>query len=201
MWWFERNPNPEQFGGNAVQGIGSGFWFAAVTMTAVGYGDKHPKTMSGRVTAFILMFTGIILVSLFTATVTSILTVRQLENPVRGLADLKKAVVGTMPYTTSESFLKNNFISFQTYTTVEEGLVALQCGDIEAFVYDAPELRYRIKQRFQGQCEVLPQIYSQESYAIALVEDSPWRKSINQVLVQKIRQPEWQETLYHYLGR
>ena len=201
MWWFERKPNPDHFGGNAVQGIGSGFWFAAGTMTAVGYGDKHPKTLGGRVTAFILMFTGVILVSLFTAAITSILTVKQLENPVRGLQDLKKAVVGTMPYTTSASFLKNNSIAFQTYPSVDEGLAAVLHGDIKAFVYDAPELRYRIKQRFQGNLEVLPQTYSQEDYAIALVDDSPLRKSINQVLVQKIRQPEWQETLSHYLGR
>ena len=201
VWLFERKLNHEHFGGNAIQGIGSAFWFAAVTMTAVGYGDKHPKTFLGRLTALILMFTGVILVSIFTATITSLLTVKQLETSVHGIEDLKKALVGTMPYTTSESFLKNSLISFKTYTSVEEGLEALLNGEIEAFVYDAPELRYEIKQRFQGKLDVLPQTYSQENYAIALVENSPLWKGINQVLLQKIRQPEWQETLYHYLGR
>ena len=201
VWLFERKLNHEHFGGNAIQGIGSAFWFAAVTMTAVGYGDKHPKTFLGRLTALILMFTGVILVSIFTATITSLLTVKQLETSVHGIEDLKKALLGTMPYTTSESFLKNSLLSFRTYTSVEEGLEALLNGEIEAFVYDAPELRYEIKQRFQGKLEVLPQTYSQENYGIALVENSPLLKSINQVLLQKIRQPEWQETLYHYLGR
>ena len=201
VWLFERKLNQEHFGGNAIQGIGSGFWFAAVTMTAVGYGDKHPKTIGGRVTSLILMFTGVILVSLFTATITSILTVRQLEISVHGLEDLKKALVGTIAYTTSESLLKNNLILFKTYKSVEEGLEALINGEIKAFVYDAPELRYRIKRRFQGKLDVLPHTYSQENYGIALVENSPLRKSINQVLLQKIRQQEWQETLYHYLGR
>jgi polar amino acid transport system substrate-binding protein len=200
IWLFERKSNSEHFGGNAVQGIGSGFWFAAITMTAVGYGDKHPKTVLGRVTALILIFTGIILVSIFTATVTSILTVKQLEPSVRGLQDLKGALVGTIPYTTSESFLKINLISAQSYASVEEGLEALLKGDIKAFIYDAPELRYRIKQRFSGKLDVLHQTYSQESYGIALVEDSPLRKSINQVLLQKIRQKEWQDVLYRYLG-
>jgi polar amino acid transport system substrate-binding protein len=201
MWLFERKLNHEHFGGNAIQGIGSGFWFAAVTMTAVGYGDKHPKTIGGRVTSLILMFTGVILVSLFTATITSILTVKQLETSVHGIEDLKKALVGTISYTTSESLLKNSSISFKTYKSVEEGLEALIIGEIKAFVYDAPELRYRIKRRFQGKLDVLPQTYSQENYGIALVENSPLRKSINQVLLQKIRQQEWQETLYHYMGR
>ena len=163
VWWFERKINYEQFGGKAIQGIGSGFWFAAVTMTAVGYGDKHPKTIGGRISSLILMFTGVILISLFTATITSILTVNQLENSVQGIEDLKKALVGTMPYTTSESFLKNSLISFKTYNSVAEGLEALLLGEIKAFVYDAPELRYRIKQRFQGKLEsTSPYLFSRK---------------------------------------
>jgi len=201
VWLFERKLNPEHFGGNTIQGIGSGFWFSAVTMTTVGYGDKLPKTIGGRIVALIWIFSGIILVSIFIATITSMLTVNQLETSVRGIEDLKKALVGTMPYTTSESFLKNSLISFKTYKSIEEGLEALINGEIKAFVYDAPELRYRIKQRFQGKLDVLPHTYSQENYGIALVNDSPLRKSMNRVLLQKIRHQEWQETLNHYLGR
>ena len=201
VWLFERKLNPEHFGGNTIQGIGSGFWFSAVTMTTVGYGDKLPKTIGGRIVALIWIFSGIILVSIFIATITSMLTVNQLETSVRGLEDLKKALVGTMPYTTSESFLKNSLISFKTYKSIDEGLEALINGEIKAFVYDAPELRYRIRQRFQGKLDVLPHTYSQENYGIALVNDSPLRKSMNRVLLQKIRHQEWQETLNHYLGR
>lgn len=200
VWFFERNLNSEHFGGNTLEGIGSAFWFSAVTMTTVGYGDKHPKTTGGRIVSLIWMFIAVIVVSLFTATITSMLTVKQLKTSVRGLEDLKKNLLGTMPYTTSESFLKNSLISFKTYKSVEEGLEAVTQGEIKAFVYDAPELRYMIKQKFQGKLEVLPNTYSQENYGIALVNNSPLRKSINQVLLQKIRNQEWQETLYHYLG-
>jgi len=201
VWLFERKQNSDQFGGNTIQGIGSGFWFSAVTMSTVGYGDKHPKTMGGRIVSLIWMFTAIILVSFFTATITSMLTVKQLDTSVRGLADLKKALVGTMPYTTSESFLKHSLISVKTYKSVEAGLEALIRGEIKAFVYDAPELRYTITQQFQEKLEVLPNRYSQENYGIALVNNSPLRKSINRVLLQTIRHQEWQETLYRYLGR
>jgi polar amino acid transport system substrate-binding protein len=201
VWLFERKRNPEHFGGNTIQGIGSGFWFSAVTMATVGYGDKHPKTIGGRIVSLIWMFTAVILVSLFTAAITSILTVKQLETSVRGLEDLKKDEVGTMPYTTSESFLKSSLISFKTYKSVDGGLEALMNGEIKAFVYDAPELCYRIKQRFQGKVEVLRQTYSQENYGIALVNNSSLRKSINQVLLQTIRSQKWQKTLYRYMGR
>ncbi len=201
MYLFERKRNPEQFGGNTIQGVGSGFWFSAVTMTTVGYGDKLPKTLGGRIVSLIWMFTAVILVSLFTAMITSILTVNQLETSVHGLEDLKKELIGTMPHTTSESFLRSNLISFKTYKSVGEGLEAVTQGEIKAFVYDAPELRYMIEQNFRGKLEVLPKTYSQENYGIALVNNSPLRKRINQVLLQTIRSQEWQKTLYHYLGR
>ncbi len=200
VWLFERKHNFDHFGGGTIQGIGSGFWFSAVTMTTVGYGDKHPKTMGGRIVSLICMITGIILFSFFTATITSMLTVKQLDTSVRGLEDLKKALVGTMPYTTSETFLRNSLISFKTYKSIDEGLEALINGKIKAFIYDAPELRYRIEQQFQGKLEVIPNTYSQENYGIALVNNSPLLKSINRVLLQTIRHQEWQKTLYRYLG-
>ena len=200
IWRLERKINSAQFGGTSLEGIASGFWFSAVTMTTVGYGDKHPKTLGGRLVALVWMFASIILVSVFTATLTSLLTVKQLVPSIRGLEDLKKVMVGTLPYTTSEAFLQNQFISFKSYPSVIAGLDALERGEIKAFVYDIPALRYWVKQQFQGKIEVLPQSYSQENYGIALKDNCPWRKVINRVLLEKIRDQQWQGILYHYLG-
>jgi polar amino acid transport system substrate-binding protein len=200
IWLLERKKNKEHFGGSSVQGIASGVWFSAVTMTTVGYGDKHPKTSGGRLVALFWMFLSIILVSLFTATITSLLTVKQLMPSVRGLEDIKKVAVGTLPYTTSESFLQANRVSFTTYPSVAEGLEALNRGEIKAFVYDIPAQRYWIKQKFSGKLELLPHSYSQENYGIALKENCPLRKPINRLLLEKIRDQEWQGILYHYLG-
>ena len=88
VYLFERRRNREDFGGGVIKGLSNGIWWAAVTMTTVGYGDKVPKTPGGRAIAVVWMYTAIVIISIFTASVTSILTLSQLESNVRRPARL-----------------------------------------------------------------------------------------------------------------
>ncbi len=55
------------------------FWWAIVTMTTVGYGDYSPTTTSGRIFAIMIMFAGISLISLLTATISSIFVAKKIR--------------------------------------------------------------------------------------------------------------------------
>ena len=200
VWWFERKKNPQQFNGSAARGIGSGFWWSAVTMTTVGYGDKAPVTVGGRILGLIWMFSGIIIISTFTAAITSSLTVTQLQSVITGPEDLPKVTVGTISNTTSESYLKQTFIPFRSFESPKEGLAALKEGQVQALVYDAPILRYYINQRYLGTLEVLPYRLLRQEYGIALQQDSPLREQIDVLLLKKIRERAWQDKLSQYLG-
>jgi len=57
--------------GQTVQTLGDAFWWAVVTVTTVGYGDVSPRTGEGRLIAVALMFIGIAVISVFTATLAS----------------------------------------------------------------------------------------------------------------------------------
>ncbi|MEL1228454.1 MAG: ion channel [Candidatus Neomarinimicrobiota bacterium] len=75
------------FGGIVLQWLESGdiskgdnpFWWAIVTMTTVGYGDFSPETPEGRVFAVFIMFAGITLVSLLTASISSIFVAQKIR--------------------------------------------------------------------------------------------------------------------------
>ncbi len=63
------------------------FWWAIVTMTTVGYGDFAPETSEGRLIAIIIMFAGISLTALLTATVSSIFVAKRIRED-KGLESL-----------------------------------------------------------------------------------------------------------------
>jgi voltage-gated potassium channel len=51
--------------------IGRGLWWAAQTVTTVGYGDVVPQSVGGRALAVLVMATGIAFLSVFTALITA----------------------------------------------------------------------------------------------------------------------------------
>lgn len=59
--------------------FGHGIWWAIVTITTVGYGDIVPQTFTGRLLGFILMLTGLISLSLLTATIASVFIERKIR--------------------------------------------------------------------------------------------------------------------------
>ncbi len=57
--------------GSTIHNYGDALWWAIVTVTTVGYGDKYPVTAGGRGVAVVLMLVGIGLIGVLTATVAS----------------------------------------------------------------------------------------------------------------------------------
>jgi voltage-gated potassium channel len=57
--------------GSTIHNFGDALWWATVTVTTVGYGDKYPVSPGGRGLAVVLMLVGIGLISVLTATAAS----------------------------------------------------------------------------------------------------------------------------------
>lgn len=83
MWALDSYWNPGEFPPSFFIGSWEGFWWAFVTMTTVGFGDKAPRSFLARVYALVWVLIGLVIISLFTASVSSALTAFSLSNDVK----------------------------------------------------------------------------------------------------------------------
>jgi ABC-type amino acid transport substrate-binding protein len=200
IYLFERKHNREQFDKGWVKGIAAGMWWAAVTLTTVGYGDKVPRTLGGRMIGLVWMFAGLFIIAGFTAAVTSALTLTELRSQISGPADLSRAKVATVEGSTSADYLRSRHIRFTNHPDVDTALNSLVDNQCDAVVYDAPILRHQTYQDYSGEAFVLPTIFERQSYAFALPSGSRLGEPINQVLLRETSSPGWAEVLATYFG-
>lgn len=201
VWLFERRGNADQFDRRPTRGLGDGFWWAAVTMTTVGYGDKAPATLGGRVIGLVWMFASMIIVASFTAAITASLTVGQLGGRVQDISDLESVRVGVVSGSAGADELAQRQIVTRGFDGVSAGLAALDDGKIDAFVHDRPLLRYAVRQDWQGDIDVLQDEIGRQDYGIALPEGSELREPLNRALLASVRSPGWETLLSRYFGR
>ncbi len=185
MWLIERGKNP-QFPGPPGPGVLAGLWWAVVTMATVGYGDKVPITVPGRLLAMLWMLASLIILTSATAAITSQLTLGQLEARVRGPEDLGKLRVGTVLRTTSETYLRDMKLDYRGFSDLTLGLAAIESGELDAIVFDRPLLVDAIALAHKDTLELLPRSFQRQDYALALPTGSPLREPINQILARDL---------------
>lgn len=70
----------------AFKTIGDGLWWAIVTLTTIGYGDKFPTTTGGRLVATVVVVFGIGMVGIVTGKIASMLVEKRIKEG-RGMSD------------------------------------------------------------------------------------------------------------------
>ncbi len=183
IWLLERNRN-EDFPSSYWAGVWQGIWWAAVTVTTVGYGDKTPRGMPGRVFGLLWMFAGLFIIANFTAGVTSRMTVQQIQGVINGPHDLPGKVVVTVEGSTADEWLTAQRIPHRTVANVDEAYDMLYGGSAQAVVYDYPVLLYHALNFGEGRADVVGAPFNKEAYGIALAEDSLLREQVNRALLQ-----------------
>lgn len=72
----------------------NGIWWSVVTLTTVGYGDISPTTIGGRIIAILIMFFGIGLLGMLSATLASVLISNKMkENKGMSTYTFKKHII------------------------------------------------------------------------------------------------------------
>ncbi len=198
VWIFERKKNKEEFGPGA-KGIVQGFWWSAVTMTTVGYGDKSPRTFGGRFIGFIWMFMAIIMISTLTAGIASSLTVQNIQDDIASVQDLERFNVYTVKSSSAQELLDQYGINSSKISSADEGLEALLENDKNVLVYDKPILSYRIEEKgLEEELAVLENTLKKDYYSYSFPDNSDLLDKINPILIGTLKSMEWNSLITEY---
>jgi polar amino acid transport system substrate-binding protein len=193
MWIVEqRDRSTAQGSESAVASLRDGLYWAVVTMTTVGYGDKTPKTMTGRVVAIVWMLSSLVLVSLLSTSLVSRLTADRVEpGDFAASVDLRHERLAAVAQSSGAEYLDELHLQYAKYKDLPEALDSLADGHSNVVVNSIGALQYFVSKRYAKVIEIPQGVLAPAYMAIALPEHSPVKKSIDLALIKITNSPEW----------
>ena len=199
IWFAERKDNPA-FSDKMLNGIIDGFWWSWVTMTTVGYGDKSPLSRNGKILGTIWMLVAILIISGFTATISSELTTKRLQNNVTNIHDLHKMKVGCLEGRNTAIYLDYKHIKHKQYRTFDDAFDALEKGEINALVDDGATLNYYFKKKEKDMLKkiTLIELPNNKEYYCFMSTQPYLVNRINPYLLGFLESEQWNRLLRKY---
>lgn len=193
-WLAERRHADGLFSKNYFYGICHAIWWS--TGASAGQQPDAPRSVPGRVLAWLAIPVSVIFVAYFTAAVTAAITVKQLQGGIDGPADLPGKHVGTIVGSTSAIYLADHGIVPIEFQRFDQAANALESHQLDAVVFDAPVMLYYAANAGKGRVQVVGPIFKKENYGILLPQGSDLRKPVNAALL-KMRENGTFDSLYN----
>ncbi|XP_028914094.1 glutamate receptor ionotropic, NMDA 2A [Ornithorhynchus anatinus] len=171
---------------------------------------QNPKGTTSKIMVSVWAFFAVIFLASYTANLAAFMIQEEFVDQVTGLSDKKFQKphdysppfrFGTVPNGSTERNIRNNYPYMHQYMTkfnqkgVEDALVSLKTGKLDAFIYDAAVLNYKAG-RDEG-CKLVTigsgYVFATTGYGIALQKGSPWKRQIDLALLQFVGDGEMEE--------
>ncbi|XP_053132404.1 glutamate receptor ionotropic, NMDA 2A isoform X2 [Hemicordylus capensis] len=171
---------------------------------------QNPKGTTSKIMVSVWAFFAVIFLASYTANLAAFMIQEEFVDQVTGLSDKKFQQpyaysppfrFGTVPNGSTERNIRNNYKEMHAYMVkynqkgVEDALVSLKTGKLDAFIYDAAVLNYKAG-RDEG-CKLVTigsgYIFATTGYGIALQKGSPWKRRIDLALLQFVGDGEMEE--------
>ena len=174
------------------------FWVILCMLFNATGNIKQPKSISTRFVTTLWSFICLILVSSFMANLAAFMITKDDYHDFTGVDDyrLKNPFsrnppwrFATIPHGATETILKSNFPDMHDYmkpymkATADVGVQAVRQGDLDAFIYDASVLEYKVGRDKECSLRTVGKWYALTGYGIALPKMSKWLQPINKFMV------------------
>lgn len=202
LWLAERKKSSDQFSSKPAEGIGTGMWLAIVTMSTVGYGDRAPVTLWGRIIAGSWMVISIIFATSMVAGIASTLTLSSLgTSTVSNVEELSGRKVSTIDASPSEAFAKEYKAKVIGTPNLKDAMEKLKNEEVDAVIYDRPQLLYYMKNHKDDNLFIAKAEYYKQGYGFAFPTDSKLIYEANRALLELAENQEISNIVHHYLEK
>uniref|UniRef100_A0AAQ6IV77 Glutamate receptor n=1 Tax=Anabas testudineus TaxID=64144 RepID=A0AAQ6IV77_ANATE len=171
---------------------------------------QNPKGTTSKFIVSVWAFFAVIFLASYTANLAAFMIQEEFVDQVTGLSDNKfqnpyayspPFRFGTVPNGSTERNIRKNYPAMHQYmvkyhqTGVQDALVSLKTGKLDAFIYDAAVLNY-MAGRDEG-CKLVTigsgYIFATTGYGIALQKGSYWKRQVDLAILAIIGDGEMEE--------
>jgi polar amino acid transport system substrate-binding protein len=200
VWLFERRhrdgivPTRKYFSGI----FHAGWWAASTLLTQA---EQMPRHWLARVLAILWMFCGVVFVALYTAQLTTTLTVEQIRGAINGPQDLPGKRVGTLAGSVSAAYLRQHNVRAAEFARTADMFEALVDKTVDAVLFETPALRYYASHEGKGLVSEVGPEFNKADLAIVFPDGSPLRKRVNDALLAMQEDGTYQKIYDKWFGR
>jgi polar amino acid transport system substrate-binding protein len=200
VWFIERG-EPDGIVGTKryFPGIFQAFFWGLGTLAT--QADTMPRHWISRCIAVLWMFSGVVFVAFYTATLTASLTAQKIKAEINGPADLPGKTIAAIAGTTSAQYLATSHIEAAAYGSASEAYQALMNENVDAVVYDAPVLQYIASHEGASSAIVVGPIFEPQNYGFAFRSGGDLRREVDATLLAMREDGTYDQLMQKWFGK
>jgi polar amino acid transport system substrate-binding protein len=182
VWFVERGreggvvPSTRYF-----PGIFQAMYWASTTLLT--QAQQGPVQWFARLVSSLFMFIAIVFVALYTAQLTTTLTVRHIRGDINNAEDLLGKRVAALKGSISVNYLRDYGANILEFARLEEMYQALQDKKVDAVVSAGPVLLYYAAHEGLGRARVVGLEFDRQDVGFVFPVDSPLRRRVDGALL------------------
>ncbi len=162
--------------------------------------ETMPRQWSARIFSIFWMFAGVVFVAFYTAQLTTILTVQQIQGAINGPEDLPGKVVATIAHSTAADYIRSKNAQVQEFEQPGPMFKALLDKRVDAVVFTAPVILYYAAHDGKGRVRTVGSEFNTAPIAIVFQLDSPLRRKVDGALLTLHESGVYQQIYAKWFG-
>jgi ABC-type amino acid transport substrate-binding protein len=167
LTFFDRRFDPD-FPRRWRDGVAESFHHVMSIATSGRAARKNLFGWAGRIWQALWLVVGVAVIAYVTSSVTSVMTTVSLTRGINSLSDMSDKTAAVFTGSVAEGYVRELGIAARTYDNIALSVAALEAGEVDAIVGDAPILEHYAVSNPQDRVAVVGNIFHPDKYGFAL---------------------------------